>query len=53
MPVRLLTGYFLLLDGVVGDDFEALPIGTITLIPQINGNAGCVLMEGTFGPRID
>jgi hypothetical protein len=52
MPVRLLRGYFLLRDGTVGDDFEALPTGAIAVIPTVTGTAGCVLGEGTFVPRI-
>lgn len=52
MPVRLLVGTFLLLDGIAADDFEALPIGDITTIPQITGNAGCILFAGSFFPRI-
>ena len=51
MPVRLLRGFFILLDGLAADDFEALPIGDITTIPQVTGNAGCVLLQGEFAPR--
>jgi hypothetical protein len=51
MPVRLLRGFFLLLDGFVADNFEALPTGDITTIPQVNGNAGCILFAGSFFPR--
>jgi hypothetical protein len=52
MPVRLLRGYFLKLDGTVGDDFETIAAGTITVIPQVTGTAGCILFEGTFSPRL-
>lgn len=51
MPVRLLRGFFLLLDGTVADNFEAIPAGVITLIPQVTGTAGCILFQGTFAPR--
>lgn len=51
MPVRLLRGFFLLLDGTVGDDFEAIPTGVVMSIPQVTGTAGCVLFAGTFLPR--
>lgn len=51
MPVRLLRGYFLKIDGTASDNFEALATGTITLIPQVTGTAGCILFEGTFTPR--
>ena len=52
MPVRLLRGFFVKVDGQVGDDFEALATGTVTVIPKVTGNAGCVLLEGFFAPRI-
>lgn len=51
MPVRLLRGYFLLLDGNVGDNFEAIGTGVVTVIPQVTGTAGCILFEGSFLPR--
>jgi len=51
VPVRLLRGYFLLLDGTVADDFESIPTGVVTSIPQVTGTAGCVLFIGTFLPR--
>ena len=40
-----------MLDGFAGDDFEALVVGDITVIPQVTGTAGCILFEGTFAPR--
>jgi hypothetical protein len=52
MPVRLGRGSFVLADGEAIDDFEALSVGAITLIPTVTGNAGCVLGDGTFIPRI-
>lgn len=51
MPVRLGRGIFLLIDGKAIDTFEAISAGVITTVPQVNGNAGCVLFEGTFVPR--
>ena len=51
MPVRLLRGFFLKIDGVVGDDFEALTVGVVTVIPPVTGTSGCVLLEGSFAPR--
>jgi hypothetical protein len=51
MPVRLLRGYFTLQDGTAADDFEVLPAGVIETIPQVTGNAGCILFEGIFLPR--
>ena len=52
MPVRLGRGFFVLADGNAIDDFEVLASGTITTIPQIIGNAGCVLEVGIFVPRV-
>jgi hypothetical protein len=51
MPVRLLVGRFLLLDGGAFDDLELVGTGVVTIIPQLVGNAGCVLLEGGFAPR--
>jgi hypothetical protein len=51
MPVRLLSGGFFKLDGFAGDDFELVDTGPVTLIPQVSGTGGCVLMEGSFIPR--
>jgi hypothetical protein len=52
MPVRLGRGIFLLTDGEALDDLEAVPVGVVTSIPPVTGNAGCALLEGTFTPRI-
>jgi hypothetical protein len=52
MPVRLGRGIFVLADGEAIDTFEAWPLGAITTIPTVTGNAGCVLGEGIFLPRI-
>lgn len=40
-----------MVDGQAIDDFEAIAAGTITAVPQVTGNAGCVLLEGFFVPR--
>jgi hypothetical protein len=51
MPVRLLTGIFIAIDGFAGDDFEAIAAGPVETLPQITGTGGCVLLEGQFVPR--
>lgn len=52
MPVRLLQGIFIRIDGIAADDFELIAAGTVTSIPQIHGTGGCILFEGMFSPRI-
>ena len=52
MPVRLLVGRFLMLDGAAIDNLELVGTGVVTIIPLLTGNAGCTLMEGGFLPRI-
>jgi hypothetical protein len=51
MSVRLLIGSFLRVDGTVGDDFQVLVVGPITLIPQVADPTGLILLQGTFLPR--
>ena len=51
MPVRLLTGIFLLTDGYAIDTYELVAAGVVTLIPPVAGNANCILLEGSFIPR--
>lgn len=51
MSARLLPARFLRLDAIVTEDFEALPTGVITVLPQVVGTGGAELEEGTFAPR--
>lgn len=51
MAVRLKVGLFHKVDGFAGEDFELLPVAVITSIPQVVGNAGCILRVGLFAPR--
>jgi hypothetical protein len=53
MPVRLLQGIFLRIDGIAADNLEDVAAGVVTSIPQITGTGGCILFEGSFIPRIE
>jgi hypothetical protein len=52
MAVRLRIGVFKKLEGTAMEDFELLTVGQISTIPQVIGDAGCLLGEGTFSSRI-
>ena len=52
MPVRLLSGAFLLVDGKAMDNFELIAAGAITLVAPVAGTGGCNLLEGSFAPRL-
>lgn len=49
--VRLGTGRFLKVDGIVIQDLEDLIAGVITEIPALNGTGGCRLEIGAFLER--
>lgn len=51
MFARLLRGTFLPRFGIASEDFELLPVGTITQLPQITGTGNCIIYIGTFIPR--
>jgi hypothetical protein len=51
MAVRLLRGFFILHDGLATDEYELVPTGFITSIPQVIGSAGCQLALGFFITR--
>lgn len=52
MAVRLLRAVPFLVDGNAVTDFEDISPGVLVSLPQITGNAGCVLHVATPAPRI-
>lgn len=52
MSVRLKVGTFHKVDGGAFEDFEVVAVGSVTSIPEVVGNAGCILRVGSFAPRL-